>query len=130
MESEDSSSNEQQEDLNERNSECKSNNEGKSFNMNAKQAGKTATSDSSEGVHVTTSSNRTHLITRATDGTEKAKLRLEPASNLRGESLGRGYRAPQWPWLPFTVADMDSSHTSRASSHTASIALTSLQVEL
>jgi hypothetical protein len=51
-----------------------------------------------------------------------------PLTQRRGESLGRGYRAPQWPWLPFTVAaHSDVAHTSHVTDQTR-VALSSLQV--
>lgn len=52
---------------------------------------------------------------------------VPPRSQRRGESLGRGYRAPQWPWLPFTLAAY-SDTTHKLSADQSRVALSSLQV--
>ncbi len=122
-ESEASSSNEQD-------NSSESISESRSSNMRTKHAVKPVSSASSESEHVTNHVTRAHLTVRATDSNEQPKQRPESVSQRRGVTLSRGYRAPQWPWLPFTVADIDNTHTSRASNNAAAVALTSLQVGL
>lgn len=53
-------------------------------------------------------------------------VRASHVPQRRGESLGRGYRAPQWPWLPFTVA----SHTDTTPATDSSVSLSALQVRV
>lgn len=53
-------------------------------------------------------------------------VRASHVPQRRGESLGRGYRAPQWPWLPFTVAP----HSDTTPAADSSVSLNALQVRV
>ncbi len=91
-------------------------------------------SDSDDSEHVIITPNQSRAIT---DTNKKQSQRLESASHVppvppqrRGESLGRGYRAPQWPWLPFTLAShADTCHSSQATAP-SSVSLNALQVSV